>query len=71
MYKSWVSNTSYPGAIPPPAGVDVNLENPPGVRRTVVLVTLIVCAVISTLFFFTRAYVKLRITRKVLLEDGQ
>ncbi|KAI9151995.1 integral membrane protein [Paramyrothecium foliicola] len=71
MYRSWTPNATadYPGAIAPPPGVVASLQNHTDARRIVVIVTVIVCAAVSTLFFITRIYVKAHITRKILPED--
>lgn len=61
---------SYPGAIPPPAGVTPALDDPPDARRTLLLAWVILCNVLAIFFFFTRMYVKFWVTRKILAEDG-
>jgi hypothetical protein len=60
----------YPGAFPPPPGVVPNLENPPDSGRAVAIASLATCLAIATILFALRAYVKIRITRNLLLEDG-
>ncbi|CAG9987978.1 unnamed protein product [Clonostachys byssicola] len=61
--------SKYPGAFPPPAGVVANLKNPPDAGRVAGVSTLVVCLAVSTILFAVRFYVKLRITRRFLLED--
>ncbi|CAH0050507.1 unnamed protein product [Clonostachys solani] len=61
--------SKYPGAFPPPPGVVPNLKNPPDAGRVGGVSTLVVCLAVSTILFAIRFYVKLRITRRFLLED--
>lgn len=61
---------SYPGAFPPPPGVTPNLENPKDAGRVANIVGLVICDVLVTVLFATRVWVKLRITKNILLEDG-
>jgi hypothetical protein len=64
------SNVSYLGGIPPPPGVIPNLQHPHGSRQQLALGIAITCIGLASLFFFTRVYIKLRITRAILAEDG-
>ncbi|CAI6097183.1 unnamed protein product [Clonostachys chloroleuca] len=64
------SNVSYPGGIPPPLGLIPDLERPYGSRQQFALGIAITCIGLASLFFFTRLYVRLRITRAMLAEDG-
>jgi hypothetical protein len=64
------SNVSYPGGIPPPPGLIPDLERPYGSRQQFALGIAITCIGLASLFFFTRLYVRLRITRAMLAEDG-
>ncbi|CAI6097340.1 unnamed protein product, partial [Clonostachys chloroleuca] len=61
--------SKYPGAFPPPAGVVANLKNPPDAGGVAGVSTLVVCLALSTILFAVRFHVKLRITRRFLLED--
>jgi len=70
MLAQMTANVSYPGAIPPPPGVTPDLEHPHSGRQTLAMSVAITCIVLASLFFFTRAYVKLRIIRIILAEDG-
>lgn len=63
--------TSFPGAAPPPPGVTPNLENPSDQGHNANIVGLSVCISFATIFYFMRVYVKLRITRRIFLEDGE
>ncbi|KAK7224206.1 hypothetical protein V2G26_012209 [Clonostachys chloroleuca] len=63
------SNVSYPGGIPPPPGLIPDLERPYGSRQQFALGIAITCIGLASLFFFTRLYVRLRITRAMLAED--
>ena len=60
----------YPGAFPPPPGVTPDLENPRDAGRLANIVCLAICDVLVTVLFATRMWVKLRITKNVLAEDG-
>lgn len=64
------SNVSYPGAIPPPPGVIPDLKHPHGSRQQLAFGIAITCIGLASLFFFTRVYVRLRIARAILPEDG-
>lgn len=59
----------YPGAFPPPKGVTPNLHNPPDAGRKANIAGLTVCLGVTTILVGVRAYVKLRVTRRLLLED--
>ncbi|KAH6645092.1 hypothetical protein BKA67DRAFT_527584 [Truncatella angustata] len=61
---------SYPGVAPPPSGVIPDLAHPPDAGRALLLVWVTVCDVLATVFFLTRVYVKIWVTRKILIEDG-
>jgi hypothetical protein len=61
--------SKYPGAFPPPHGVTPNLANPPDAGRQGGIAGLTVCLALATILFVVRVYVKLRITRRLLLED--
>ncbi|KAH8200144.1 hypothetical protein TruAng_005715 [Truncatella angustata] len=60
---------SYPGVAPPPSGVIPDLAHPPDAGRALLLVWVTVCDVLATVFFLTRVYVKIWVTRKILIED--
>ncbi|KEY69343.1 hypothetical protein S7711_08411 [Stachybotrys chartarum IBT 7711] len=64
------SNADYPGAIPLPPGATASVEHPYDCRQLLTLATACICIGLASLFFFTRVYVKIRILRTVLLEDG-
>ncbi|KAH8748457.1 hypothetical protein F5883DRAFT_436465 [Diaporthe sp. PMI_573] len=64
------SNVSYPGAIPPPPGVIPDLKHPHGSRQQLAVGIGITCIGLASPFFFTRVYVRLRIARAILPEDG-
>lgn len=56
-------------ALPPPPGIISNLEHPAN-RNSMTQAMLTFCLVITTLAMILRAYTKLLIFRKVLIEDG-
>ena len=62
--------TSYPGVTPPPSGVVPDMENPKDAGRTHLLVWLVICNSLVFVFFVTRTYSKVWITRRIFLEDG-
>lgn len=68
--ESMKDEASYPGAVPPPPGDIPDLGNPQDASRTLGLAVLIGCDILVTIFFTTRAYVKVRVTHEILLEDG-
>lgn len=70
LFSKDANETSYPGAVPPPPGVTPNLENPTDQGHIVNIVGLAICVSFVSIFFFIRVFVKLRITRSILLEDG-
>uniref|UniRef100_A0A0B7KT88 Rhodopsin domain-containing protein n=1 Tax=Bionectria ochroleuca TaxID=29856 RepID=A0A0B7KT88_BIOOC len=70
MSESMKDEASYPGAVPPPPGDIPDLGNPQDASRTLGLAVLIGCDILVTIFFTTRAYVKVRVTHEILLEDG-
>lgn len=61
---------TYPGAFPPPPGVAPNLEHPEDAGRVANIAVLVVCDVMATLLFAVRIWVKVRITRNILIEDS-
>lgn len=61
----------YPGAFPPPPGVTPNLEDPKDTGRVANIVGLVICDVLVTVLFATRVWVKFRITKNILAEDGK
>lgn len=61
---------SYPGVIPPPPGVTLDINNPQDAGRTLSLALLIVCDILLTIFFAARVYVKAWATHNILVEDG-
>jgi hypothetical protein len=63
------SEHGYLGAFPPPPSVTPNLENPPDAGRTVNMTFFILCTVLISIFFATRVWVKVRVTRNILIED--
>ena len=64
--------SDFPGAIPPPPGVEPNLVNPSSSGRRGANVTILVlCNVIVTILFSLRVYVKLSVTKRIFLEDGK
>ncbi|KAK7214607.1 hypothetical protein V2G26_002610 [Clonostachys chloroleuca] len=64
-----MSTPTYPGVVPPPPGIIPNLTSPKDSGWTLLLGWLITCNVFTTLAFITRAYVKVWIVGKILLED--
>lgn len=62
--------SKYPGAFPPPPGVTPNLTHPPDAGRKALIAGLTVCLILITMLFSVRAFVKIRITRRILMEDG-
>uniref|UniRef100_A0A8H7K3P4 Rhodopsin domain-containing protein n=1 Tax=Bionectria ochroleuca TaxID=29856 RepID=A0A8H7K3P4_BIOOC len=67
--ESMKDEASYPGAVPPPPGDIPDLGNPQDASRTLGLAVLIGCDILVTIFFTTRAYVKVRVTHEILLGD--
>lgn len=61
--------SKYPGAFPPPPGVTADLDNPQDAGRKGNIAGLVICLALATLLFAVRVQVKLRITRRLLLED--
>lgn len=59
----------YPGAFPPPPGVTPELNDPPDAGRQGAIAGLAICLAVATILFAVRVFVKLRITRRLLLED--
>ena len=59
----------YPGAFPPPPDVTPDLEHPGDAGRVANIAVLVVCDVMVTLLFAVRVWVKVRITRNILVED--
>ena len=67
-----IGGPGFPGALPPPPGVEPNLINPPGSgRRMANVAVLILCDIVVTILFGLRVYVKLGATRRLFLEDGK
>ena len=61
---------SYPGMMPPPAGVTPNLVNPESVGWKLVLAS-VLCPVFAILFWLLRLYTSRFIVRKFWVDDSQ
>jgi uncharacterized membrane protein (DUF485 family) len=57
-------------ALPPPAGITPEFENPPNQNHLAWFVTTI-CMVVATLCLLLRAYVKLWLDKKIRAEEGK
>lgn len=67
-----IGGPGFPGALPPPPGVEPNLVNPSGSgRRMANVAVLVLCDIVVTILFGLRVYVKLGVTKRLFLEDGK
>lgn len=57
------------GFAPPPPGVTPDFDNPQDVKWTLNVAVLTVCNVLVTVCFLLRCYVKLFVTRHILVAD--
>lgn len=55
----------------PPPGIVPELQNPPQARQAGNIAGLVTCMCVATILFAVRSYVKFRIRRTYLVEDGE
>ncbi|KAG9254025.1 uncharacterized protein F5Z01DRAFT_112007 [Emericellopsis atlantica] len=59
----------YPGVVPPPPGVTPDLTNSHSTGKTVHICFLAVCTGLMAIFFAARAWVRVRVMKRILFED--